>query len=76
MALGIAAEKVNQSKPGPRCGFGAILKALGPDDSAFFELMVTQGKTGTYIAEVFRADGHDVSEFTVRRHMKRSCSCR
>ena len=76
MALNLAAEKVAQSKPGPRCGFGAILKALGPEDLAYYQEMLAESRTRSYIAEVFRADGHDVSVYTVNRHFKGQCSCR
>ena len=76
MALSSAAEKVQELQPGPKCGFGAILKALGTDDLAYYRQMITEGKTRSYIAEVFRTDGHDVSVYTVSRHIKGQCSCR
>jgi hypothetical protein len=76
VALRTAAETIEQKKPGPRCGMGKILQYLNADDTAYFAAMVEEGRTNTYIAEVFREDGHQISHFTVRRHLTGQCSCR
>lgn len=76
MALSSAAQTVTQSKPGPRCGFGVILKNLSDEDRAYYEQMVAQGATRSHIASVFKADGYDISEFTVNRHENGKCACR
>lgn len=76
MALEVAAQKVAEKRPGPRCGFGRILKTLTPDDLAFYEQMVAEARTGSFITEVFKADGHDISSYTVRRHLSGECACR
>jgi hypothetical protein len=76
VGLKIAAESVDKKKPGPRCGMGVILAALEIEDLEYFEDMKREGRTGTYIADVFREDGYDVSEFMVRRHNAGRCSCR
>jgi hypothetical protein len=75
VALSKAAEKVQELQPGPKCGFGAILKALGPDDLAYYRQMLAEGKTRSYIAEVFRADGHNVSGQKISRHLRGQCAC-
>lgn len=76
MALKTAASKIDAKKPGPKCGMGIILNSLEIEDLEFFESMKESGRTGTYIADVFRQDGYDVSEFMVRRHIAGRCSCR
>jgi hypothetical protein len=76
VALKTAAETVEALKPGPKCGFGTILKMLPADDRKYFDEMIAEGRTGSFIADVFRADGHDVSDDKVRRHMRGKCSCR
>lgn len=75
MALNAAAQKIQQKKPGPSCGFGVILARITEEDYKFFEEMVDAGRTGTFIADVFQEDGHMVSEFTVRRHLNGKCKC-
>lgn len=75
MALRIAAEKVDDKKPGPRCGLGKVIADLDADDIAFLDGMFKAGKTAPYIAEVLQEDGHHISHFTVRRHQRRECSC-
>jgi hypothetical protein len=55
---------------------GVILAGLDIEDLEYFEDMKREGRTGTYIADVFREDGYDVSEFMVRRHNAGRCSCR
>lgn len=76
MALQAAAQKVDQKKPGPKCGFGAVLRSLTTDDYAYYEQMISEARPATFIAQVFRADGHDVSGDKVRRHFRGECSCR
>lgn len=75
MTLNRAAERVEALKPGPKCGFGKILRTLTADDLAYFDTMVSEGRPGSFIGSVFREDGHKVSDHTVRRHMNRQCGC-
>ena len=76
MGLRTAAQTVEAKKPGPKCGFGAILRQLDPEDLAYYDQMVADGRDGSFIARVFKADGHDVSADKVRRHGRGDCSCR
>lgn len=76
MGLKIAAETVAQQKPGPKCSFGELLRKLDRDDFAYYEQMIREERPKAFIADVFRADGHDVSQDKVRRHVSGRCSCR
>jgi hypothetical protein len=76
MALATAAMKVVERKKGPSCSFGKILSELTPEDLAFYESMVAEGKTWTYIADVFREDGIVVASNTMARHDRGDCKCR
>jgi hypothetical protein len=76
VGLKTAAETVEQQKPGPKCSFGELLRKLEPDDYAYYQQMIREGKPKAFIADVFRADGHDVSQDKVRRHEGGRCSCR
>jgi len=71
-----AARHVQGRKQGPSCGFGKILASLTPDDIEFFDNMTEDGKTYSYISEVFNRDGHDTNPYTVGRHMRGDCKCR
>ena len=76
VALQTAAQHVTQAQPGPRCGFGAIVKSLPADDKDYLDQMIEEGRTRTFIAEVFRTDGYEVSDYNVNRHLNGKCSCR
>ena len=76
MSLRNAAKTIDQKIPGPKCGVGKILLELDPDDIAFFDEMVKEGRTAPYISDVLTAEGHAVSHYTVRRHVVGRCSCR
>lgn len=75
MPLKAAASKINEKIPGPQCGLGKVLTTLNEDDLRFYNQMVADGAAGTYIAAVFREDGHRLSEYTVRRHIGGKCAC-
>lgn len=75
MGLKTAARAVEAQKPGPKCGFGSILRSLDPEDLAYYDQMIDEGREGAYIARVFRADGYEVSADKVRRHRKGDCAC-
>jgi len=76
MSLRNAAKTIDQKIPGPKCGVGKILLELDPDDIAYFDEMVTEGRSATYMSDVLKEDGHTVSHYTVRRHTAGRCSCR
>lgn len=77
MALSDKAEAIDKAKPGPRCGIYQIRQTVSPSDNAWLDenLSPDSGRTSTWISEVLKADGHDISEFTVQRHRRRKCSC-
>jgi hypothetical protein len=66
---------VEAQKTGPKCGFGTILRSLAKEDLAYYDQMIADGLAHSYIAAVFREDGHDVSADKVRRHRKGECAC-
>ena len=76
MPLRFADEKVTQAKAVTRCGAGRVIQSLDDEDLAYFDGMIREGKTATHIAAVLREDGHDISHFTMQRHMRGQCSCR
>jgi hypothetical protein len=76
VSLREAAQAVESRLPGPKCGFYLYRLSLAPDDLAFFDSMIENGKKATYIADVVAGDGGDLSDFTIRRHLNGRCACR
>lgn len=78
VTLRVAAESVEPtSKPGPKCGIHILRMKLDTDDNNWLDdvLPSTSGKKSSWISDVLKSDGHDVSEFIIQRHRRGKCSC-
>lgn len=57
------------------CGIARIMDRLTPTDLEWLQEQLLSEHTASWIGDVLRADGHDVSDLTVRRHRTGKCSC-
>jgi len=62
---------------GVSCRLGRILNGLTEEDMKAVERALNDTDTypGTYIAQVLRGQGHQISEHSVRRHRRGACQC-
>jgi len=75
VSLRATASAVKASTQGPTCSFVNLFASLDVDDTEWLREQLESDATSTWISSVLRAEGHKVSEFTVRRHRKALCSC-
>ena len=75
MSLRDTATTVQATRQGPPCSFVALYEQLDDGDTQWLTEQLESSATSTWIASVLKAEGHQFSEFTVRRHRKGLCSC-
>jgi hypothetical protein len=77
VSLREAAQAVESTKPGPKCGVHILKLELEKDDRATLVewLDPDSGRKSSWIADVLKSEDHDISEITIARHRRGKCSC-
>jgi len=76
MSLADALTDELAAKKSQGCGVGKLLGALPkPDRAALLEAMVNPAYTAPAITRALAAEGHKVSNFTMRAHRRSDCPC-
>ena len=74
-ALSAALAETSNPRRGGACSVTHILTRLDEDDAKALRNALEGDLEGETIAAVLRAEGHQISGYTVQRHRNGRCSC-
>ena len=57
------------------CKAAKVIASLTGDDAAVFAEWVAEGRTSGWIWSILQAEGHEISDGVLRRHMNGTCVC-
>lgn len=57
------------------CSVGALLSTMDAADADVLRSALDDGVVGTVLAAALKAEGHDVSAYTLQRHRRGTCRC-